>query len=180
MLARLHNDHKHIAILLKILQNKQQRLESAEPVNFNLIRDIVEYMQSYAEHSHHPLEDLIDDYFKQRHPEGDPGTQLADEHHRLIDTSTQLMSLINLILSDVPVANAQLSELLRDYVALQKNHMIFEETTLFPKWQAMLSLEDWQKINDQCQERLITDPLFNDDDNLLFEELREYLQKAED
>ena len=113
MLTRLHNDHKHIAILLKLLHHKQQRLENAEAINFNLIRDIVEYMQSYTEHSHHPLEDLINDYYMQQHPEEAIERQLGREHVTLIECSSQLMATLNLILSDVPVQNEVLNAALR-------------------------------------------------------------------
>lgn len=126
MLARLHNDHKHIAILLNILKNKQQRLQHGEAVNFNLIRDIVEYMQSYAEHSHHPLEDLINEFYIQTHPEEALEKQLGEEHHNLIESSTSLMSTLNLILSDVPVQNETLSQALKEYVEAQRNHMMYE------------------------------------------------------
>ena len=180
MLTRLHNDHKHIAILLNILHNKQQRLENAEAINFNLIRDIVEYMQSYAEHSHHPLEDLINDYYMQQHPQEAIQRQLGKEHTTLIECSSQLMTTLNLILSDVPVQNEVLSDSLSEYVAIQKEHLIYEEAELFPKWKAGMSDEDWKIVEAQCQERLISDPLFSDDDNALFEELREYIAKAEE
>lgn len=180
MLTRLHNDHKHIAILLKLLHNKQQRLEMAKAVNFNLIRDIVEYMQSYAEHSHHPLEDLINDFYLQAHPEAAVQRLLREEHTHLIGCSSQLMATLNLILSDVPVQNEVLSDSLKEYVRIQKEHMLYEEEELFPKWKAGMSDGDWQAVATQCHERLISDPLFSDNDNALFEELREYIAKAEE
>ncbi|MCG9711339.1 hemerythrin domain-containing protein [Shewanella insulae] len=180
MLARLHNDHKHIAILLNILKNKQQKLQNGEAVNFNLIRDIVEYMQSYAEHSHHPVEDLINEFYIQTHPQEALEKQLGEEHHSLIESSTNLMSTLNLILSDVPVQNETLSQALKEYVEAQRNHMMYEEAKLFPIWEAGMTEAQWQEVADRCKERLISDPLFSDDDNLLFEELKEYLVKAEE
>lgn len=180
MLARLHNDHKHIAILLTLLQKKQHRLENAKTVNFNLIRDIVEYMQSYTEHSHHPLEDLIDDFYTKKYATEVNEKRLADEHERLVESSSTLMATLNLILSDIPVQLELMSEALKEYVELQTEHMIYEEQHLFPQWQARMTDEDWVSVAAQCKERLISDPLFNDDDNVLFEELRDYLAKVDD
>ncbi|MCE9677993.1 hemerythrin domain-containing protein [Shewanella sp. AS1] len=180
MLARLHSDHKHIAILLKLLNNKQERLEKGEVVNFNLIRDVVEYMQSYAEHSHHPLEDLINDFYSQAYPAEMLDRKLAQEHETLSENSSQLMATLNLILSDVPVQIEQLNQTIKDYVSMQKAHMLYEEEVIFPMWQQGFSEQDWQVLNAKCQERLISDPLFSDDDNLVFEELREYIAKAEE
>lgn len=180
MLARLHNDHKHIAILLNVLKNKQQRLQNGEAVNFNLIRDVVEYMQSYAEHSHHPLEDLINGFYIKTHPGEALEKQLGEEHHNLIENSSSLMSSLNLVLSDVPVQNEVLSQALKDYVEAQRNHMMYEEAKLFPIWEAGMTPAQWEEVAEMCQEKLISDPLFSDDDNLLFEELKEYLAKADD
>ncbi len=180
MLARLYNDHKHIAILLKLLNNKQEKLENGNIVNFNLVRDVVEYMQCYTEHSHHPLEDLINEFYIQSHPKEAVEKKLGEEHEHLIVSSSQLMATLNLILSDVPVQTEQLSGTLKEYVTVQKAHMIYEESHVFPKWEKGLSETDWQAIELQCQEKLIKDPLFSDDDNAVFEDLREYIAKVED
>ncbi len=180
MLARLYNDHKHIAILLRLLNSKQQKLANGDSVNFNLIRDVVEYMQCYAEHSHHPLEDLINELYVQLHPKEAVEKKLGEEHENLIDSSSQLMATLNLILSDVPVQTEQLNNTLKDYVAQQKAHMIYEEAQIFPKWKKGLTDIDWQTIEARCQEKLIRDPLFSDDDNVVFEDLRKYIAKVEE
>ena len=51
MLARIHTDHRHILILLDVLEGKAERLEQGEGVRLPLIRDIVDYLQTYADHS---------------------------------------------------------------------------------------------------------------------------------
>ncbi|ACA85569.1 Hemerythrin HHE cation binding domain protein [Shewanella woodyi ATCC 51908] len=175
MLARLNNDHKHIAILLNILKVKYSRLEVGEAVNYNLIRDIVEYMQSYAEHSHHPLEDIIDSYYMAKYSPEARDEKLAKEHQKLTEFSASLMANLNLILSDVVVSREQLIIDLKSYVAEQEEHMVYENSTIFPLWSKMTDEEDWKNIQQECSLKLIDDPLFNDDDNVLFEELREYI-----
>ncbi|AQS37554.1 hypothetical protein Sps_02400 [Shewanella psychrophila] len=178
MLARLNHDHKHIAILLNILKVKHNRLAQGEAVNFNLIRDVVEYMQSYAEHSHHPLEDIIYSYYLKKTAE--TGTEkLADQHQGLIDASASLMASLNLILSDVVVSKEQLVLDLKAYVILQEDHMLFEERDIFPRWAEVIDQTDWQEIRALCSLKLIDDPLFSDNDNVLFEELRDYITKDE-
>ncbi|CAM3231511.1 hemerythrin domain-containing protein [Shewanella violacea] len=176
MLARLNHDHKHMAILLNILKVKHNRLAQGEAVNFNLIRDVVEYMQTYAEHSHHPLEDIIYSYYLKK--TAHMGTkQLAEQHQGLIDESASLMASLNLILSDVVVSREQLVLDLRAYVILQEEHMLFEETDIFPRWAEVIDQTDWQEIQALCSLKLIDDPLFSDNDNVLFEELRDYITK---
>ena len=179
MLRRLMNDHKHIAILLKILKNKYKRLAKGEHINFNLVRDVVEYMQGYAEHSHHPLEDIVYEYCLSKVQAEDKSQRLSEEHHKLIDASASLMMTLNLILNDVVVAKEQLVKDLQDYVVLQEDHMHFEEKEIFPLLSASLNEQDWLKVGELCAEKLIDDPLFSNDDDQVFEDLKVYIAKDE-
>ncbi|QSX30851.1 hemerythrin domain-containing protein [Shewanella cyperi] len=179
MLNRLMRDHKHIAILLKILKSKVLKLEEGEYVNFNLVRDVIEYMQGYAEHSHHPLEEIIYDYYLKANPEQRRINRLSEEHARLVEASGTLMATLNLILNDVVVAKDKLISELKNYVQMQEHHMLFEEREIFPQLTFALSDKDWATINELCLQKLIDDPLFSDNDNQLFDELRNYLAVAE-
>ena len=178
MLQRLRRDHKHIAILLNILADKQARLAEGNSVNFNLIRDIVEYMQGYAEHSHHPLEDIIYDYYSNKAGLANCG-QLYNEHHRLAEASGVLIYSLNMILSDVVISREKLVNDLKEYIELQQLHMQYEEREVFPNFEKVLDDNDWQKVEILCQKRLIDDPLFNDNEKTLFEDLRKYIDKAD-
>ncbi|MCT8985671.1 hemerythrin domain-containing protein [Shewanella phaeophyticola] len=178
MLQRLMRDHKHIAILLNILSNKLTRLADGNGVNFNLVRDIVEYMQGYAEHSHHPLEDIIFDYYSNKAGLANCG-QLYNEHHRLAEASGSLIYSLNMILSDVVISREKLIKDLRDYIQLQQLHMEYEEREVFPMFVQTFDDNDWDRVAVLCQQRLVDDPLFNDNDKSMFEELRAYIEKAE-
>ncbi|AZQ09589.1 hemerythrin domain-containing protein [Shewanella khirikhana] len=179
MLNRLMRDHKHIAILLKILNKKRAMLENGDSVNFNLVRDIVEYMQSYAEHSHHPLEDVIYDYCLQKYPSVPRLDRLSKEHQALVESSAALMGTLNLILCDVVVAKEKLIDDLSGYVRSQEEHMLFEEREMFPLLSRQLTDEDWHQINERCLIKLVEDPLFSDNDNQLFDELKNYLSQSD-
>ncbi|ABZ75688.1 Hemerythrin HHE cation binding domain protein [Shewanella halifaxensis HAW-EB4] len=179
MLARLMHDHKHIAILLKVLKNKYTKLSAGEAINYNLVRDIVEYMQSYAEHSHHPLEEVISEFYWNKLGRAHINEKLTSEHQKLGEASASLMATLNLILNDTVVSKEQLVADLESYVRMQQAHMEFEESTVFPKWKEVITDDDWHVVAAMCNARLIDDPLFSDSDKVLFEELREYLNTAE-
>ncbi|NKF50980.1 hemerythrin [Shewanella sp. WXL01] len=174
MLKRLLRDHKHIAILLDILATKQAKLAEGEAINFNLVRDIVEYMQSYAEHSHHPLEDITFDLYLKKMGESNQ-SQLHDEHSRLAESSGALMYSLNMILSDVVISREKLVNDLKAYIELQQLHMQYEEREIFPLFVKALTDDDWNAIEKQCQQRLVDDPLFSDNDKAVFEELKQYI-----
>jgi hemerythrin-like domain-containing protein len=178
MLKRLLQDHKHISILLDILAHKRKLLTAGSAVDFKVIRDIVEYMQVYAEHSHHPVEDIIFSYFTAK-SNAVNDNQLDAEHHKLIESTQNLMFSINLVLSDVVLSKDQLVADLSDYLAQQRQHMEYEEHQLFPLFEQHLTETDWLSINQACQQRLIDDPLFSETDDVLFESLKEYLINAE-
>lgn len=178
MLKRLKRDHQHIAILLDILSNKNNRLIEGEAVNFNLVRDIVEYMQGYAEHSHHPLEDITYQYYvkKMSVPNSE---QLHDEHDKLAQVSGSLMYSLNMILSDIVISREKLINDLANYIKLQVAHMQFEEQEIFPHFAKSLDGEDWQKIEHLCQKKLVDDPLFSENDNAIFDDLRTYIANVD-
>lgn len=178
ILKRLMNDHKHITILLDVLAKKNHKLSEGEAVNFALIRDVVEYMQVYAEHSHHPLEDITYDYFVKKFS-SPCNTQLHEEHSSLAESSGALMYSLNLILSDVVISREKLITDLKAYVEMQKAHMQYEESELFPLFAKQLETDDWDKIKLQCEQRLVDDPLFSDTGDNIFEELKEHIEAGE-
>ncbi|WOT04307.1 hemerythrin domain-containing protein [Shewanella youngdeokensis] len=178
MLARLMKDHAHIAILLNILKAKRSKLVSGDLVNYNLVRDIVEYMQSYAEHSHHPLEEVISEFYWHKQGKAYINETLTFEHEKLANASVSLMATLNLILSDIVVPKENLVTDLESYVELQQSHMEFEEAKVFPKWSSLFTELDWKEIREMCRARIIDDPLFSENDSVLFEELKEYIEQA--
>ncbi|QSX34736.1 hemerythrin domain-containing protein [Shewanella avicenniae] len=179
MLQRLQNDHKHIAVLLNLLKGKYQKLADGETVNFALVRDVVEYMQGYTEHSHHPLEDIVYEYYLERFARQDSAQRLSTEHQKLVDSSSALAATLNLILNDIVVAKDKLVEELKDYVTMQEEHLRFEEQNVFPLLEKTMTAEDWQNVSAMCSERLVDDPLFTAGDDLVFEELRQYIQTVD-
>ncbi|MGL4714109.1 MAG: hemerythrin domain-containing protein [Shewanella sp.] len=178
MLKRLMHDHKHMAVLLNVLKNKQMKLSGGEPINFIVVRDIVEYMQGYAERCHHPVEDIIYAYYL-AHKANDNIDKLSAEHGVVIQASATLMATLNLILSDIVVAREKLIVDFAEYVALQERHMQMEERDIFPLLAKSLTAKDWQVIELECQKSLIDDPLFLDREQKAFEDLRAYLTASD-
>lgn len=154
------------------------KLSDGESINFIVVRDIVEYMQGYAERCHHPVEDIIYAYYL-AHKANDSIDKLSAEHELVIQASAALMTTLNLILSDIVVAREKLIVDFADYVALQERHMQMEEREIFPLLAKTLTEQDWQLIESECQKSLIDDPLFLDREQKEFEDLRAYLTMAD-
>ncbi|QDF66342.1 hemerythrin [Shewanella sp. SNU WT4] len=175
MLKRLMQDHRHISILLSILERKTSKLESGENINFNLVKDIVSYMQEYAEHSHHPLEDIVYEYYLEKTQDKMTANRLAGEHIELNAATAALMASLTMILNDVVIPREKLIRDLHQYVTQQRSHMHYEETAIFPELEHRFSPSDWEAVGDFCQIKLIEDPLFSDNDTQLFQELKDFI-----
>ena len=163
MLKRLRQDHKNISVLVNILAINLSRLEEGLAVNYQAMGEVVEYMQSYAEHSHHPVEDIIYEFMLLKMPQLGYSAQLANEHLALSQATEALNTSLKHILADIPVTTSRLQAQLQSYIALQRQHMQFEEQQVFPLLSVHLDESDWEMLADQCQTQLIDDPLFRDD-----------------
>lgn len=165
MLHRLQQEHKHIDVLLKVLEEKAQALSSGAQVNFKLVRDVLEYMQGYSENSHHPLEDVIYHYYLSKYQDTHGTSRLMLEHESLIKSSDDLVHSINLILSDVVVPKDKLIQQITDYVEEQRAHINYEERDIFPLLKRLMP-HDWDNIVKICREKDDYDPMLSRIDNI--------------
>lgn len=160
MLHRLRQEHKHINVLLKVLEEKIDALILGDQVNYKLIRDVVEYMQGYAENCHHPLEDIIYDYYLHKCQDTANTSRLIEEHQQLVITSEQLINTVNLILTDIVIPKEKLINQMSDYVKFQREHITYEERDIFPLLDK-LSADDWRAIVIQCRQQPDFDPMLS-------------------
>ena len=84
-----------------------------------------------------------------------------------------------MILSDVVISREKLIKDLKDYIQLQQLHMEYEEREVFPLFVSTLDDNDWDRVAILCQQRLVDDPLFNDNDKSMFEDLRAYIDRVD-
>lgn len=165
MLHRLQQEHKHIDVLLRVLEEKADALGKGENVNFKLVRDVLEYMQGYAENSHHPLEDVIYNYYLSKYQDTHGTSRLMQEHDALVKVSDDLVNTVNLILSDVVVAKEKLITQILDYVKVQREHISYEERDIFPLLKRLMP-HDWDNIVRICREQPDYDPMLSRIDNI--------------
>ena len=66
MLKKLRNDHFNMKRLLSIIEIDLQAAEDEQLVDFELIRNAIEYMMDAPDVTHHPTENLIFDILVDR------------------------------------------------------------------------------------------------------------------
>ncbi|MBY6188070.1 hemerythrin domain-containing protein [Marinobacter hydrocarbonoclasticus] len=181
MLARIHTDHAHISTLLSVLAGKAQRLKAGQEVNLSVVRDVVDYLQRYADQSHHPMEDILYQYYLDKVGDTQQGEvhRLAIEHGKLREATDQLFDTLNMILNDAVVPRERLIEDIEDFVALQRNHLEQEEVRVLPLLERSLGEQDWEQIHRLVASKLVDDPLFGETGDREFEDLRAYLMEAD-
>lgn len=161
MLSQLHKEHENISCLLNVLQNKLELIRAEKPVRYKLIRDIIDYMNEFADKYHHPKEDHIYDYYLRCCKVDEIiENRLREDHQRLSDETNELQSIVDMILMDAVVPLEQFSEKLEAYIKNQRDHLNFEEQELLPQIAKTLSEDDWKQIELKWQFDEAEDPLF--------------------
>lgn len=150
MLELIHNDHKNLAILIQLLRERHAALVEKGEVNYSLIRDVVDYMQEYADKYHHKVEDVVYDYYLTHvcHQDAE-NNKLAQEHKKLELNTDELRTMLDMILNDCVIPQDQFAEKLGEFIELQQSHMDYEEEHVLPELEAKMSAEDWQAVADQ-------------------------------
>ena len=160
VMARLEKDHVRIA---RVLENLERLLAPGNDsdINWEIVADIISYLQEYPDTVHHPVEDQLFDRVL------DKGLTPAErelvhtnlaQHAEIIGATAQLAGDIQQILNDIVVPLPQLQNHFKHYVELQRVHMRNEVQHLFPLAERQLGADDWHDIAQQMTAQ--ADPLF--------------------
>mgnify|MGYP006167108047 FL=1 len=147
MLDLIKNDHRNLAILLDLLRDKVARLAEGQPINYTLIRDVIEYMQEYADRYHHKYEDAVYGYYLSRKGDTQALHKLEQEHDRLTADTASFRELIELILLDSVVPSDTFRARLQTFIEQQQQHMQYEDREILPLLESQLELSDWEQID---------------------------------
>ena len=145
LLRRLGDDHRHMSVILDHLKHALTGPED-DDVDWNLVRDMVGYLQEYPDMAHHPLEDQLFDRVL------DKGLTPAErelihlhmaQHVEIAGATVELAGDVDRILTDIVVPIERLHEDFQRFLDLQQTHMCNEDTHLYPLAQRLLNPEDW-------------------------------------
>ncbi|MCG8429267.1 MAG: hemerythrin domain-containing protein [Chromatiales bacterium] len=175
LLEKLCKDHGNLEKILTLLSTQQDHFFAGRESNFDLKIELLEYLETYADMGHHPLENLIFDTVR---------TELNEEQTELIDrlqaqhdslvqlTRTFRQSLENVLQGGV-MPREELEVQGREYVALQRQHIALEEAEAFPLIEEKMTDEKWREVAINMPR--YDDPVFESPDKVRFTTLFEYL-----
>ena len=182
LLERLTSDHANFIRLMYCFRQQLAFLEDDQGDNddfdVNLILDILDYINTYPNHWHHPIEDVIFDYVLQKSDQGRDVVSMLKEQHQQIEQLTQrLESEFQKVAIDSTVPVETLLGLGNQYLNLQIEHLEAEENQIFPLIDDVLEERDWQKIEESTDD--IKDPLFGSSIEKVYENLLDTIISSE-
>ena len=179
LIESLHEDHRNLNKLLMLLETNLVALQSDNDPNYPLMADIIEYVYSYPDVFHHPREDLL----YQRAMERDPSVSeeiapMLQHHSELMKCTHGLRDTLNAVLNDALVDKTHLRDEIRDFIDLQRAHILLEESRIYPHIERLLTLDDINWLDGQ--QPPATDPLFGEHVEERFRQLYKHILEISD
>ncbi|NAW70514.1 hemerythrin domain-containing protein [Vibrio sp. V27_P1S3P104] len=149
MIERIQREHGYMVRLLAILGDKLESLKAEKSVNYNLLKEIVDYLGSHSEAVHHPKEDIIYRYYIEHYQAEPTISNLEKEHIQLAQQTQSFLNLVEMILQDAVVPQALFIEQLEGFIETQRGHLQLEERSVLPIISQTFTTSDWQNVEAQ-------------------------------
>lgn len=149
MLNQLRLDHANMARLLHVLQLKHKTLAQGERPNFQLMREVVDYILSYMDGFATPLERVCVERLQTQAPEHAALTeQMASDYRELKPRLQRLSNDIDMILMDNVLPMDRFAGDLKAYLEAHRAYLRNEREGLFPLIDEHFSQEDMEELRE--------------------------------
>lgn len=148
VMDQLSQDHIHIARLLDFIDAEVAKAGTAHDLEIALLRDIMEYVTTYPDVYHHPLEDQLFAELK-GHPDaaGSEIDEIQAEHTELMALGRTFLEALDLLLMDEGLRVDKFVAMARAYTTRQRQHLRREERGLFRLARETLTAEEWAELD---------------------------------
>lgn len=161
MMERIRREHSYMVRLLSFLCHKLERVKNEQSINYNLLKEIVDYLATHSEQVHHPKEDILYRYYLAHYGDEQVVANLEQEHQILADVTHQFLELMEMVLKDAVVPQDVLIDQLSTFLQAQRQHLDLEEKVIFPLINQAFNMSDWQSVEAQWQTNE-DDPVFGE------------------
>jgi len=153
MLNQLRLDHANMARLLHVLQLKQKTLALGERPNFQLMREVVDYILSYMDGFAAPLDRVCVERLQTKAPEHLALTdQMAADYRELKPRLMRLSNDIDMILMDNVLPMDRFADDLKAYLEAHRAYLRHEREGLFPLIDEHFSPDDMEELRQALPE----------------------------
>lgn len=157
-----HEEHMRFARLLDFLDGEMTAFHDGGHPNYELMQDVIHYLQHYADRYHHPREDVAFARLIERAPALAPVVQQLMQEHRVIKTSGEaLYKLLDAILQDSVITRDTVEAVAATYLLYYRQHIANEESEVLPAAARSLTADDWTAVGKAVEPG--ADPLFGTD-----------------
>jgi hemerythrin-like domain-containing protein len=170
-------DHANFSKLLDILDGQLLLLQTDQDADYELIEDVIYYLQQYSDRYHHPREDIAFARLLERDAALQmPVNRLLQEHRVIREAGEQVRERLDQVLRDEVVTREWVETPLALYITFYRHHLAMEDSQLIPIAARMLTLQDWEAVDEAVPRS--QDPLFGDTPHEQFSVLRSILVEA--
>jgi len=178
LLDRLRRDHANLQRLLDLLNDQLDDFDRGEEGDVDLKTELMDYMEAYSEHIHHPTEELI---YQALLPRIDKGQKLLErlerEHVELLNRARRFRNSLEGIMQGEVISREEVTARGREFTALERQHVALEEREVYPLLEQAADAATWAELERQAPQG--DDPLFIRQDRNRFAGLVEYLRNRE-
>lgn len=176
LLQTLLEEHRYIDQILRVLDDQAAKIEAGQEVDITLILDVLRYISQAPNQFHHPREDQLFEYLRERDPSLEEHINKSMEEHRHLEQEGQALSEL---LRQVQVDRneekiAQIRHRMTDYIVVLRHHVDGEEANIFGKALDLLSDSEWRQLWKRMPAQ--DDPLFGAKPDEAFALVSHYLQ----
>jgi hemerythrin-like domain-containing protein len=159
VMTRLAQDHARLARLLDLFEDLLDRFHDGAEPDYDLMCEMLEYMDSYSDTVHHPTEDIIFEHALARGAERHDVFDVLMRQHAVVgQLSKRFRQSLDGILHEEVLLREDVEAHGRELIATLRAHMRLEDEEAFPIAVAHLSADDWAKI--EASVPLLDDPVF--------------------
>lgn len=179
ILDTLLAQHGNLSKLVALLERQPSLEPDPAAPHVGLLLDVMVYLTSFPDVSHHPLEDRIAERLLARGAlDGELCAELEAQHARLARQGAELLRDMEGAMRRESMSMELVALNTRLYAERLRHNIAFEELVLFPAAARHLDDEDWQAIGSAHVHA--ADPLFSGEVERRFEGLRRVISQEAD
>ncbi len=143
----LAQEHKVFANLLDTMSEQIAQFQNGKQPDYDLLRDIFDYMTNYPDRLHHPHEDVIFGRIVQLVPASHAHVETLMQQHKSIAASgARFLGRLQSALDGAILPRKAVEQPALEYISLYREHMRIEEQEIFPLCRERLRREDWDAV----------------------------------
>lgn len=167
LLDRLNQEHRALSRVLDLFDDLLDRFHEGSEPDYELMCEMLEYMESYSDQIHHPTEEDIFDRLRAHTTESYPVLDLLTKQHLLLgQMNKRFRQSLEGIVHEEVLRRDEVEVQGRELVKTLREHLDLEETEAFPLARERLSANDWDELLPEAPGD--ENPLFSEADQARF------------